>query len=214
MELFGNLPKRRHYTVTAKFALFLDLETTGLKPEEGAVILSIGAIAELRGKANAGKVAEFEAVVLPTSAQWEKASPEALKVNGMTWGYLEKHGKPLEIVMYEFLAWLQANGVSLEHHFLVGQNPQFDLGFLKCYMPELQFIGFPLEGAIDNRDLYSILVSRKVMPFLPQNMGGRKSENLSQALGVTPEPWPHTALEGARAVQRNYQKMIDLGVRG
>lgn len=199
--------------MAANYALFLDIETTGLKPAEGAVILALAAIAELRGKKNEGKIAEFEAVVLPTKDQWAKASPEALKVNGMTLEYLEANGKPLEQVTYDFLVWLQETGVTTDHYFLVGQNPKFDLGFLEYYMPELDFIGFPRGNFLDNRDLYSILVSRKAMPFLPVARGGRSGKNISLALGVEPEPDIHTAIEGARVVRRNYMKMLELGVR-
>lgn len=199
--------------MAAKFELFLDLETTGLKPEEGAVILSIGAVAPLRGKKNEGKIAEFEAVVLPTPEQWAAASPRALEVNGMTWEYLTANGRPLAAVVYDFMVWLQDNGISLQHYYLVGQNPEFDLSFVRYCMPELEFVGFPFDGFVDIRQLYSVLVSRKVMPYLPKEKGGRSGKNISLALGVEPEPDVHTALEGARVVRRNYLRMLELGVR-
>lgn len=199
--------------MAAKNYLYVDIETSGLKPEEGAVMLAIGAVATLKGKGNVGKVAEFEGYILPTEEQWKLASPSALVVNGLTWNLLREKGKPAVDVIADFASWLMDNKVDATSHTYVGQNPKFDLGFLKFYAKDaLSFVGFPWENFIDNRDLYSILVNRKVMPWLTKESGGRKSENISTALGVEPEPFPHTALEGARVVKRNFDAMEKLGV--
>lgn len=192
--------------------IFLDIETSGLKPppEGDAVILSIGAVAEVGGNKSEREFSEFYALICPTKTQWELAAQEALQVNGLTWETLQAEGKPFSEVREEFLRWAMENRLSGGNVVLVGQNPRFDLGFLQCYMgAELRFIGFPLGEPIDIRDLYSILVNRKVMPYLKK----RDGHSISKALGVLEEPWPHNALEGARAVQRNYSAMLALGIK-
>jgi len=198
--------------MATKYHIFVDIETSGLKPEDGAVPLAIGAVAELKGKKLAGQVAEFYGVVLPTREQWAAASPKALVVNGLTWEYLCKHGKPLQRVVEDFAQWVFGNKVTATSYVHVGQNPAFDLRFLKhFFQAELEFVGYPLHGeCVDNRDLYGILESRRVMPYLAREQGGRTSERISAALGLEPEPFPHNALEGARAAQRNFNRLYEL----
>jgi len=198
--------------MATKNHIFVDIETSGLKLEDGAVILAIGAVAELKGKKLAGQVSEFYGVILPTPEQWAAASPQALTVNGLTWAYLCEHGKPLQRVVEDFTQWVYENKITATSHVHVGQNPAFDLCFLKHFMQaELEFVGYPLYGeCVDNRDLYGILESRRVMPYLAREQGGRTSERISAALGLEPEPLPHNALEGARAVQRNFNRLCEL----
>ena len=62
---------------------------------------------------------------------------------------------------------------------------------------------------MDARDLYSILSNRSVVKFLRY----RSLENICLALEVEPEPEVHDALEGARALRRAFNKMLELGVR-
>lgn len=196
----------------AKSPLFLDIETSGLRPEDGAVILSIGAIAEVTNKRTGVSYVEFEQVIHPTAAQWAAASQDALRVNGFTLDKLAAFGIPAAEAIVVFCEWLDEHKVSMSKYFVVGQNPKFDLGFLEHFFGgQLSFVGFPFADYVDNRDLYSVLVNRRVMPWLDKSKGGRTSENISVALGVKPEPWPHSAIEGARAVMRNYRAMVEKG---
>lgn len=198
--------------MATKYHIFVDIETSGLKPEEDAVPLAIGAVAELKGKKLAGQVSEFYGVILPTPEQWAAASPDALAINGLTWEYLCEHGKPLQRVVEDFAQWVFENKVTATSHVHVGQNPTFDLNFLKYFMQaELEFVGYPLYGeCVDNRDLYGILESRRVMPYLAREEGGRTSGRISTVLGLKPEPFPHNALEGAWAAQRNFNQLYKL----
>jgi DNA polymerase III epsilon subunit-like protein len=192
----------------AKSKIFLDIETTGLEYSQGAVILSIGAVAELRGKKNLGNSVEFYGLICPTREEFAAASPEALQVNGLTWETLEANGKPFREVVEDFLRWLMEHKIDAKNYQYVGQNPNFDLGFLRFFLgDELDFVNFPFEDPLDIRDLYSILVSRRVMKYLKRRTG----ENISIELGVEPEPKIHNALEGARVVKRNYDRLVELG---
>jgi DNA polymerase III epsilon subunit-like protein len=190
-----------------KNLLFLDLETTGLEPSQGACILAIGAVVEKNVKKN--PVSEFSILIKPTEQQWKLASPKALEVNGLTWDRLQKEGVPFDDARDAFLEWLVSLTVR-DSFTYVGQNPAFDFKFLHSFMKdELEFIDFPMSDVIDIRDLYSILVNRKVVPFLKYRSG----ENISKAIGVPPEPAVHDALEGARVVRNNYHKLVELGAR-
>ncbi len=190
--------------------IYVDLETSGLNPDQGHMILGIGAVAELGIKKR--EITEFSRLVRPTDKQWALAHPKALEVNGLTWERLMDEGRPLNEVKDEFCSWLVGGRVRVSTVQYVGQNPEFDIKFLKWYMNgELLLINFPMEPLTDVRDLYSILVNRKVMPYLKNRSG----KNISMALGVEPEPDVHDCLEGARVVRRNYLKIVELlGLNG
>lgn len=189
----------------AKNLLYLDLETSGLEPSEGATILGIGAIFH---KLDVKKpvVEEFSALITPTEMQWQLASPKALEVNGLTLERLVREGQPFGAVRDRFLRWLAGN-LKKSKFTCVGQNPAFDLKFISALMGgELGFIGLAFDDVVDLRDLYSILVNRRQVPFLKY----RSLKNICLAVGVEPEPEVHDALEGARALARAHQKVADM----
>jgi len=190
-----------------KSQVFVDLETSGLSPDHGAVILGIGACIATTKKR---EPTEFSILVRPTISQWSASSPKALEVNGLTYQRLMEDGIPFNDAVDAFCGWAVENGVTARSFEYVGQNPVFDLRFLQYFMAgQLAMINFPLTDPIDIRDLHSILVNRRVLPYLKYRSG----ENISLALGVEPEPAIHDALEGARVVRRNYLKLIELGAR-
>lgn len=191
-----------------KHTIYVDIETSGLDPAQGAVMLSVAIILEKDTKTN--PLSEFVVNIIPTDEQWAAASPEALKVNGLTLEYLKETGVSLQEAQERIASFLAANSFSANTFTYVGQNPSFDLKFLQYFMADtLSFFGFPPSDVVDIRDLYSILVNRRVMPFIKYRSG----KNISLALGVEPEPDVHDALEGARVVRRNHLKTIELGVQ-
>lgn len=187
-------------------ALFLDIETSGLEPTEGAVILSIGARLEKIQDSQVIDEQEWERVVKVTPEQWEKASPKALEVNGMTWDIVSA-GKPIEDVRDEFIIWLVEHDITPPDIY-IGQNPMFDIRFLEFFMgEELEFVGAPWTGAVvDVRSFYRELSKLKKVKYLKYASG----KNISEALGVEPEDDVHEALEGARVVSRNFHALTKI----
>lgn len=181
-----------------KEPIFIDIETSGLAPGEH-VIFSIAAI--FRDQ-------EFVVNIVPTFEEWERASKIALEVNGMTYAFLRLNGVPMEDATDKFITWLYQVGVTSENSFWVGQNPKFDFGFLTHFMRnELNFANIPAPSAVvDVRDLFSQAVYKgKVKRQLD-----RKGKTISLAIGVEPEPDVHEAIEGARVVKRNYERLVEL----
>jgi len=193
--------------MAGKKTLYLDLETTGLYPDEGAAILSIGAVLDRNTKKD--PIKEFYAVIRLADEEWKQASPQALRVNGFTYDKMVEEGKPFNVVRDEFISFLMDNGVQARKAICLGQNPAFDMEFLQYYMGgELQFSFFPTDDVYDLRDYYSILANRRTV-MLVRN---RSLKEIALALGVTPEPEPHNALAGARMVKECFEKMVELGV--
>jgi DNA polymerase III epsilon subunit-like protein len=191
--------------------IFLDLETSGLSPEQGAAILSIGMIAD-DGTLDS-LTGQIELHVIPTEEQWAQVSPQALEVNGFTLEFLKANGMPLPEVIEKLCAWLVGQRVWLGTT-IVGQNPDFDYRFLRYYMSDqLACTGFPVDrNAVNVIDLAKELITKDKNFRLPPTVGGRpsfKGSNISLALGLPPEPPVHKALAGAQACRQNYYGLLD-----
>jgi DNA polymerase III epsilon subunit-like protein len=169
---------------------FIDIETTGLEPPD-AVILSIGAIAD-------GE--ELYIVIKPTEEEWQRASPKALEVNGMTWEEVSQ-GVPSADAVWQLREFLTKHQITKDKGQFVGQNPTFDMKFLRHYMGDLLAdAGVRLDNPVDVREVYRFAIKHNLVPVLDCYSG----KNIANALGVPEEPEPHNALEGARVVGRNY----------
>jgi DNA polymerase III epsilon subunit-like protein len=185
--------------------LYVDIETTGLEPSEGAVMLSIGAIAELDEGEEVATLPNTELIILPTKDQWGQASPKALQVNGMTWEYLEKHGVPLRDAEAAFGRFI-AEHVFLKGFVHVGQNPDFDLKFLRFYWAlTLVFLGYPFSKPTPINIIELTKETQRFDPTLKTRY--YNSHAISKALGVEEESKVHTAMGGTLAVYRNYKAL-------
>lgn len=196
-EFFPELPK-----------IYLDIETTGLEPKDGAVILSVAFLVQKHDGFNPPKddpIFEFEVTILPTEEEWAKASPEALKVNGMTLEYLKEKGVPLRQATTELSSFLKGTGVIDVPHVLIGQNPTFDLSFFRAYMPDLFWFGLSDKNLVNNIQLFKYV--QRLDPTLRTSK--YNGHALSRALGVQEEDVVHTAIGGAKVVFRNYWAIHD-----
>lgn len=184
------------YRVLAK--VYIDLETTGLNPGEH-VVLSLAFIHEDQY----GTTETLDLVIKPTELEWSRAHPRALEVNGMTWEFLEEHGIPLNEARDEVYAFVVRKKIKTTRAIIIGQNPDFDVKFLKHFFPNLQWLGFPYESVFDNIK-YAKTLARYDLTFVPE---GYSTHKLSRSLGVLEEDQVHTALGGAKAVMRNYKAL-------
>ena len=184
---------------------FVDLETTGLEPwvedelevNRKGVILSAGFALEDRR--------ELEVIITPTPEEWGHASPRALEVNGMDWDFLKENGIPFVDAISVILKWFEENNVTREDWVFVAQNSKFDKKFLVHFIGEwLEFVNGPTVW-VDTIPIFKD-VGRKA----GLNVRYQNTHHMSQQLGVPEEPKPHQAIEGARAVRRNYDAMKKL----
>jgi DNA polymerase III epsilon subunit-like protein len=181
---------------------FIDLETTGLDPwvddpeetTKKGVILSAGFVLET------GE--EFQVIITPTLEEWEHASPQALKVNGMTWDFLKENGEIFQDAVSEIITWLKEQNVNNEEWVFVAQNAPFDKKFMYAFMDEwLKFVNAP-ETWVDFIPIY-----KNIGALVGLNVHYQNSHHISKQLGVPEEPKPHEAIEGARALKRNYDAL-------
>lgn len=180
-----------------------DSETTGLYPEHGAVMLQFACLHE------SGE--SFNVTIQPTEEEWLAAHPKALEVNGLTWEAVAS-GIPISQAGDMYADWLRNNFYNdFSRILLVGQNPGFDMRFMwASWRNSLEEIGFP-KRAVDVLDAQTLFIVWKSVikkQILPLNR--RTSlKNMCIEVGVEPEPEPHDALQGARAIMRVVKKMAD-----
>jgi DNA polymerase III epsilon subunit-like protein len=178
---------------------YVDIETTGLEPSgpvgTRGVILSAGFVLET------GE--EFEVVIMPSEQDWKDANSVALQVNGITKEFLLKRGVEPDIAFKSIAVWLMEHGVSEANGWVFfGQNPSFDRKFILFYMKEyLSWIDAP------RRWVDMIPYFKKLGPILKLDTTRQNTHHISQQLGVPEEPKPHQAIEGAKAVKRNYEAL-------
>lgn len=176
--------------------VYLDLETSGLSVDRGAVVLSIGLVTS-QGK-------EFYSLVRPTMEQMEQSSESTMKSNGLTWEEL-KDAPDMDQVGSKLIRFCESQHIEYGKAVLVGQNPHFDRRFLQRYFhPWLIPRRVPLDALLDVRWLYRLLMNNELLPKLETCHG----QDIAKALGVEVEPWPHQALQGAYQAQRNFQSML------
>lgn len=163
--------------------VILDVETTGLSPENGDRVIEVGAVAVQAGIA----LIEFHSLVfirrpIPKTAQ---------RIHGITNEMLVGQPEPEKIFprLREFI------GKSI----LVAHNAQFDIRFLRH---ELARLGLGL----NNRYLCTLELSRKSYPQLPNH----KLETVYRHLfgKTTAETQAHRALADARMAAKIWIELM------
>ena len=133
----------------------LDVETTGLSPQNGDRVIEIGAVAI----EDQSIIAEFSSLI-----DVDKRIPwQVQQVHGITNEMLGGKPKPNEVLpeFYKFIAG----------SILVAHNASFDIGFLRH---EFALLGMSL----NNRSLCTLKMSRKQYPHLPNHKLGTVSRYL------------------------------------
>lgn len=177
--------------------IVLDLETTGVNPQKHSII-SIGALDFDNPKD------EIYIECLP----WEGAEimDEALEVNGFTRERIFSSNKTLELAMIEFDKWSEI----ISDHTLAGQNVGvFDWQFLRNSFEIYRMNWSYPHRTIDTHSLtYMHLVKRGVRPPVENNRTAINSSFIQNYVGISEEPKPHNALNGAKVAGEAISRLL------
>lgn len=162
-----------------KTFIVVDLETTGLSPEEDYII-EIGALKYQDGKC----MGTFSRLVKPPiSVSWR-----ITEITGID-NKMVQNAPPIEKVMKEFVDFIG------EEEVLLGHNLRFDYSFLKVHGKRLGYT-FPVKG------LDTLRIARKFLTNLPKkNLGA-----LCEYYHVI-NPCAHRAYEDAKTTAVLYAKL-------
>lgn len=176
--------KMRKFTASkkklgAKTCVFIDIETSGMNVESD-IILEIGAL-----KVTDKEIEEFSYLI------YDKPTVTANISNliGITQELLEKEGKPIEIVLTEFIRFI--DGAEL-----VGYNVEFDINFLNNKLRRLKW------PTIKNKryDLLHYVKKEKIF------WGNYKLQTVLNEYGID-ETVPHRAILDAKLLYQLSMKV-------
>jgi len=172
---------------------FLDLETTGLNPDEDRVV-SVGAVRMVGGRVRLGEV--FSELVNPGRG----IPVESIRIHGITPAQVAG-ARPAWEVFEDFLTWLGSD-------ILVAHYARFELHFINYTMHRLY--GFPLQNLVLDT---VIMTERVVLPSDPYGIGRHKSERTLDSLArrfAISRAARHTALGDALLTAQLFQRMLAL----
>ena len=168
-------------TSQKSFVIF-DLETTGLRPEDGHEILEIGAEKLVEREV----VDRFHVFVKP-----ERPIPEeSTKIHGITEEMVATEGRDLREALPAFLKFIEGS-------ILVGHNVAFDLGFL---FAACRKIGVPEPR---NQSLDTCEISRKQLIIPSYSL-----ERVAQYFGII-NPQAHRAQADVEVTRKVFLKLLD-----
>ena len=163
--------------------VFVDVETTGLKPKVNEII-EFAAVRDKTGET-------FTTKIKPKRI--ETASEYALKLNGYTeeaWA----DAPEMEDILPEIVDFLKDSVIA-------GQNPRFDASFINAASEE---------HGIDLRVDYHVIdvATLSYEHLFPCGLDSLSLKNVCKFLGVPPEPEVHRALNGALMARRVYHILL------
>ncbi len=188
--------------------LFLDTETTGLRPGLHDII-QLAAILEVDGKV-VGEFSEYLAPMNPASI-----SSKALEVNGITKEQLETFPPAKDILnkFIKFLAPYVPKSSNDDRFIIAGQNPNFDKGFLEALFTRN---GYKIEGfnklfSYQVIDLLSLNVLLRNKGYIPLD-SNIKLATMADYYGVVVEKH-HDAYEDVKATYTIFKKIMDIFIK-
>jgi DNA polymerase III epsilon subunit-like protein len=177
--------------------IVVDVETTGTEPDKHSV-LSIGAV----------DFGNPDAQFYGECRIWDGAhvDPVALTINGMTEAQVRDPNKKTEgEIIKDFFTWVEDR----EEFTVAGQNPLFDLGFIKAGAYR-NHINYTLaHRSIDQHSLvYFHMIRRGLTPPVHNKHSGLDSDTIMAYVGIPAEPKPHIALNGAKWEAEVFSRLL------
>lgn len=160
----------------------IDVETTGLKPELGDVVLEVAA----QRFDPTGAIEQYESLVIPN----RPIDPASAKVHGITETMMAADGRPAEDVFPEFVEFLGSAVV-------IGHNLPFDLGFLNAHLAKLS------RPLIANKTLDTLDLARQYLILPSYSLA-----SVAQFLKV-PQPTAHRAMADVETTRQVFLKLIE-----
>jgi oligoribonuclease len=187
--------------------IFLDLETTGLDPTHHCPIdLALKVVDLTTGKT----LDQYQSLIRPTSADWEKRDLRSLAVNGYKWEQVELGKEPFAVAQ-EIIGLLSRLEIVRGKGVFICQNPVFDRGFFIQLIPVYtqEKLNWPYHW-LDLASMYwTIIVNQAEQEGikLPEQISFSKN-SIANHYDILPELFPHQAMGGVNHLIRCYEAML------
>lgn len=186
--------------------IFLDSETTGLNPEKHRIVEIAFRIFDSAVKKF---VVSYDALLSQPEEVWDRADPQSLEINGLTWDTNLK-GKTEERVAAEVIEIFNHAHLKEQGGVFIGQNPSFDRAFFSQIIPiEVQEeYHWPYHWL----DLASMYFAKKQLqdPTILMKMqeSDLSKDKIAHTLGLSKEARPHRAMNGVNHLISCYEALF------
>jgi DNA polymerase-3 subunit epsilon/oligoribonuclease len=183
------------------------METNGLNmethiPVEISLIIADADCSEIE--------CEYTSLIKPICYDEEEfiknSTPEALKVNGITYQMLREQGKLPTQVRFEIEDLFVKHSIFRGEAIFICQNPSFDRAFInKLFWHEnMEELKWPYHW-LDLASMYWIKFFGSCYP-IPYTVSLSK-DSIAHAMGLPPEEKPHRALNGVKHLMMCYKRI-------
>jgi DNA polymerase III epsilon subunit-like protein len=166
--------------------IVLDIEATGTDAEKHSII-SIGAV----------DLDHPEQIFNESCRIWDEAhiDPFALEYTGVTEAQIKDPTKPTDAeIVQKFFDWVNER----EDRTIAGQNPMFDLGYLRATARRNGINITLAHRSIDQHTIvYYHMLKRGMTPPIDHHHSAINSDFIMEYVGIPTEPKPHIAINGA-----------------
>jgi DNA polymerase III epsilon subunit-like protein len=177
--------------------IVVDTELTGLDTEKDS-LLSIGAV-DLENPQN-----QFygECRIWPGA----HVNPVALEINGFSEKEIQDPKKQTDgELIASFIAW----ALTCNEHTLAGQNPYWDMAFMRNAAKRYHLDWPFAHRTIDQHSLaYMHTVKQGIVPPVTNKRTDLDSDRIMEYVGIPVEPHPHNALNGAKQAAEAISRML------
>lgn len=189
------------------YAIFLDIETTGLDSfMHHAIEIAFKIVDVSTGELKK----EYETIVKQPWEAWEKRDHSSVLINGFTW---EKvcQGREIIAITSDIISLFTEVQIQRGKAVFVCQNPAFDRGFfaqlVNVYTQER--LNWPYHW-LDLASMYWTLVVKRSLQEgipLPSELHLSKNE-IARSFNLPEEQMPHRAINGVNHLIQCYEKVV------
>lgn len=189
------------------YAIFLDIETTGLDPFVHKPIDLAFKIYDIR---NDSLVASYQQIICQSQEEWKQCDPDSIAVNGYTYEDI-KEGQSIEKTAEEVVELFTVHRIKRGHSFFICQNPAFDRAFFDCIVPVYtqEKLNWPYHW-LDLASMYWVFLFSEAegkCNNLPETVNLSKNA-IGKRFGIEREAEPHRAINGVEHLIKCYRAVI------
>lgn len=177
------------------YAIFLDIETTGLDPYQHRPIDLAFQVFDLQKEE---VVEKYQEIIFQPKEIWDLHDPVSIKINGYNYEILEE-GKENAQVCHEVVQLFTDLGVKRGQGFFICQNPAFDRAFFDHIVPVYtqEELNWPYHW-LDLASMYWMLFYKECKASgkeIPKTINLSKNY-IGKKFGIPQESEPHRAMNG------------------
>ena len=195
------------------YAIFLDIETTGLDPFQHRPIDLAFQVFDLNKEV---VVAKYQQIIFYPENIWDAHDPKSIQMNGYSYEMVCK-GKVGDEVSNEVIDLLTSLDIKRGNSFFICQNPAFDRAFFDHIVPVYtqEMLNWPYHW-LDLASMHWSVYLREIKSSgreMPTSINLSKN-SIGKVFGIPEESEPHRAMNGVEHLLKCYQAVVSAYSKG